>query len=314
MEVHAVQACDEGERHEDRGYHGQEFHHFVHPVVDRCKIGFLHTGHDVTEHLNRVDDENDVIVDIAVIGIDTVADDLNVVPRHTPDSLTQGPDRFAKDNQFPLEGVDRFEGILAVVLKQGCFQLVDGVFDLFQNRQVVVDDRIDKRIGEVVRPKFPDLGSGVVYPLPDITEHVPRFFLKGHNEVLADDDAQLFTGYAGLGPAVFEHLKHDVEVSVEILDLRALTGVQNILKRQGFDPEKLPSLLDERCIVQSADIDPDNPVFLLEREAFTHVGALSGNNFGFVEGDHRNERTLYLIPAYMDQRAGWLAYGFDTAF
>jgi len=53
LEVHAIHAGDEGERHEDRGDDGQDLHDSVQLVADAGKVNADHLGQDLAEDLDR---------------------------------------------------------------------------------------------------------------------------------------------------------------------------------------------------------------------------------------------------------------------
>lgn len=67
IEVHSVDACDEGEGDEESGDHGKHFHDLVHSLGDVRLIDVEHSRGDIAEVFDRVDRLDGVVVDVVDI-------------------------------------------------------------------------------------------------------------------------------------------------------------------------------------------------------------------------------------------------------
>ena len=198
-------------------------------------------------------------------------------------------------------------------VQRGGVEQVDAVLDLFEDREVVIHDRIDEGVGEKVRLVFPDLRACAVDPLPDGIEHVARLLLKSDEPAGAKHDAQLLVADFAVLLVEFEHLERQEEVALEILDLRALAGVQNVLQRQRIDAEQRSKLFDHAGIMQPGDIDPEHRELLLQCDALRRTADGHRDRLLFTVADDGDFGLLDLLLADMDERTRRLADRLVTA-
>ena len=102
LEVHAVDADEEGDGDEDRGDDGQDLHDFVHPIADARKVNFEHPGKHVAIGLDRVDDLDGVVVDVAQKDPGGLPDQVRLSSLQAADDIPQRPDRLAQIDHLPL--------------------------------------------------------------------------------------------------------------------------------------------------------------------------------------------------------------------
>ena len=79
--VHAVDAGQQRQRHEDRRDDGQHLHHLVQPVADVREMRVEHAGDPVLEDQRIVGDADQVIVDVAEAERHLGADVDEIAPR-----------------------------------------------------------------------------------------------------------------------------------------------------------------------------------------------------------------------------------------
>jgi hypothetical protein len=74
LEVHSVDAGHEGERNEAGGDDGKHLHHLLCLLPHAGEVQVLHTAEHLPEGFDRVDDLNRVIVEVANVARDNLAE------------------------------------------------------------------------------------------------------------------------------------------------------------------------------------------------------------------------------------------------
>jgi hypothetical protein len=210
FEIHPINPGEEGQRHKDGGDDGEHLHDLVHPVADGGEVDVQHSGKHVPVGLDRVDHLDGMVVDVAEVDGRRLAHERRVGPAEGADHLSEGPDRFTKEDDLPFEGLNGSEGLGRRAADQSLFHIFDLLSEFVQDDEVAVDDRVEERMGEVVDPGLPQAALFVADPLPDGIEEVSLLLLKGDQPVGAEDDADLFGNKAAIF-RLMKEFEYDVE-------------------------------------------------------------------------------------------------------
>ena len=267
LEIHPVDAGDERQGDEDRRDDRQNLHDLVHPVGHARQVRLQHAGQDVPICFGVVDDLDDVVVDVAEKDIRRRLDKGGFLPFDPGYDFPQRPDRLPEEKHLPLQGMDGVERFLAGILDKLLFELIDPVSDVLQDDEIMIHDRIQKGVGQVVRPKLPDAGLAAPDSFPDRVEHIARLLLEGQDEIFPENQAQLL-GH-DLGPLAIEldHPGNDIKGIVQLVQLGPLGRGHDVFKNQGVEAERFSDLLDGFGVVDAVDVDPGHRRGLVKGEA-----------------------------------------------
>ena len=165
VEVHAVEAGDEGEGDEDGGDDGEDFHDLVHFVADGGEVEVEQTRNDVAEGFDGVYDLDDVFVDIAQIeeGFGMKLGEFTAI--EAADDFAQRPNGFAQVEEFTPQLVDILHGFGGGVFENVVFDLLDVVAEVFEDEEVVVYDGVEEGVGQVVGSHLADTAVSLSNPL-----------------------------------------------------------------------------------------------------------------------------------------------------
>jgi hypothetical protein len=145
------------------------------------------------------------------------------------------------------------------------------VGDMFQHREVVVDDGVEKRVGEIIAlhlaNETPAAANADAHGLEDIS---PCFLLHGDEEVRAKKHADLFAGKALV---LFEvkHLSDDEEVAFVLLGFGPLADVEHVFECEWMHLEPLAEPPQHLDIAEAVDVDPRHFVVVETAEQFLDV-------------------------------------------
>ena len=87
--------------------------------------------------------------------------------------------------------MDLLDRVLGRVLEDAVLELLQAVAEVLQDRERLVHDRVDQRVGEEARVVPPQLRARRPDPLADRVPHVARGLLEGQHRLVADEDADL---------------------------------------------------------------------------------------------------------------------------
>jgi hypothetical protein len=89
LEVHAVDAGDEGRDEQDRAVARRLLHHVVHPVRDHCEVGLEQAGEQIPLGVDQIGDAQRVVVDVLEQDDRLGADPGDLAPEEGLDDLAQ---------------------------------------------------------------------------------------------------------------------------------------------------------------------------------------------------------------------------------
>src|SRR3989449_4730333 len=189
-DVHSVRAGDESQRQDDRRDDGERLHDFVQAVAHDGEVDLHETGADLAKRVEAVERLDHVVVDVAEVFPRLFAKSGEFAASEFRERVPLGPEVVAKDEQVPSELVDRVRG-LPDRFGQGLFlQLVDDVLQPVEMGEVRVDQVVQDRVGEKVRPGLQE--SGVLFPQADssILELRENLVVERDDEVLRDEQGE----------------------------------------------------------------------------------------------------------------------------
>ena len=139
---------------------------------------------------------------------------------------------------------------------------VDLGADIFEHGIIVIDDRIEKRVGKVIGSHFADGASGAANPRPDRFEDVElRFFLECDQEIFSEKHADLLAAH--YFPVIeVKHVRDDEKIVVVLLDLRPLRGIEDVFERERMQIETRTERAQDFDVPQPIDVDPGHALII----------------------------------------------------
>ncbi len=141
----------------------------------------------------------------------------------------------------------------------------------FHDEEVVVHDRVEQRVRQVVGARLADASLALADAFAHRVEHVAGPFLERHHEVPPEDQADLLAldlVRRGIDP---QHAADDEDVVRERLDLRPLAGADDVLEGQGVQAEVLAEAGQHVGLVHAVHVDPGHRRRVAQREAVVQV-------------------------------------------
>lgn len=255
FEVHAVDADEEGEGDKDGGEYGEDFHDVVGVFGDVGVVAVLLVGeHGVVDFdgFDRLDDEG---VEVAEVFAGGGGDEVGVGAEEPGDGLFDGTDVFAEVGEFGFVAV----GVLDEFAAGGeefFFLFFDDVAEFFDGEDVVVHERVDEGVAEVVGGVFAYFPLAAVEASADVVEAFAVGFLEGEEVVPAEDEGDLFDVHFSGGAVEAEGFEDEVEVAGVFGVFGAFVRVEDVFEGEGVDGEASPEVADEVGVVESLEGNP----------------------------------------------------------
>ena len=256
VEVHAVDAGDDGQRHEDDGNNRQHAHLLVHAVGLEGKVDVHHAQHHVARGVERFDKLHDMVVHVAQIN-GGLAFENGEIAAHGKliEHVAQGQKRAAKADGVALESVDFAENIAVFVFKQGFVYGFDAVVVLFQDDEIVVHDAVEQAIGEEGSVFAEDTARIFAHLATQLAEQPQRFLLERQHEIFADNQIHL-VGMQFAGGGVMVNLRGDKQIIAIVFDFGALFAAEDIFDDQLMDAVRLQRVFEQRGVVDADKVQP----------------------------------------------------------
>ena len=126
---------------------------------------------------------------------------------------------------------------------------------MLDNREPRVDDRVEQRIGEIVRSFRTNLTTTFSKAITNRLETVAVPFLKGQHETFADEDTDLLSFEMRTGDGNSRDQKKRLAVE---LGLWLLMNVDDVFQGKRMKTEDATEFLNRPLVTQPRDIDPGN--------------------------------------------------------
>ena len=256
VEVHAVDAGNDGQRHKDDGDDGQDAHLLVHAVGLEGKVDVHHAQHHVARGVERFDKLHDMVVHVAQID-GGFAFENGKIAAHGKliEDIAQGQKRAAQADCISLESVDFTENVAVFVFKQGFVYGFDAVVVLFQDDEIVVDNAVEQAIGEEGCVFAEDTTRVFAHLTAQLTEQSQRFLLERQHEILADNQINL-VGIQFAGGGVVVNLRGDKQIIVVVFDFGALFAAEDVFDDQLVDAVRFQRVFEQRGVVDADEMQP----------------------------------------------------------
>ena len=256
VEVHAVDAGNDGQRHKDDGDDGQDAHLLVHAVGLEGKVDVHHAQHHVARGVERFEKLHVVIVHVAQID-GGLAFENGEIDAHGKliEHVAQRQERAAKADGIAFEAVDFAENVAVFIFKQGFVYGFDAVVVLFQNDEIVVHDAVEQAIGEKGGVFTEDAARVFAHLAAQLAEQPQRFLLERQHEILADNQIHL-VGIQFAGGGVVVNLRGDKQIIVIVFDFGALFAAEDVFDDQLVDAVRFQRVFEQRGVVDADEMQP----------------------------------------------------------
>ena len=258
LEVHAPDACQEGQRAEDGGEHRENPHDFVGANPDGRQVK-LHEARDrVAVCLDEIHDLYGVVVAVTEEHLGFTADESAFVVKEGIDDIALGPDEAAELGEGLLAPVKAVDVVGRWFADDDAIEFFDVVAEAFEDRKMIVDDGVGECVREMVGSAFSDEAACVADAVADGGERVSqRLFLNGEDEVGAEENGDLLdTKFVRL--VEVNHLKDDKKVAFVRLNFRALTGMLRVFDGERVQVEAGGQLTEECAVTNPVQLHPED--------------------------------------------------------
>lgn len=144
VEVHAVDAGDPTERHEDGRDDGEHFHDFVEAVGHAGEEDVLQVAADFAVVFQNLDELNEVVEAVAQVDACFVGDYRERIADERADRVACRPDGAPDVEQFALDIVDVVRGAGGRAEDCFIFERVEVFADVFEHWEVCVNDGVNE--------------------------------------------------------------------------------------------------------------------------------------------------------------------------
>ena len=156
--------------------------------------------------------------------------------------------------------------------KHVVFEFVDGVTEDFEHGEKVVNDRVDERVGEVIRAGFANPAAARAdtgaHGIEDI---LADFFLDGDENVFAQKHADLLAAHAAVF-VIVNHVHDDEEMVVVGFHFRALTHVEHVFQRERMEAVFFADRFQHFHVAEPVHVEP--PDFAVVELRVRQVGEI----------------------------------------
>ena len=224
LEVHAVPRGDEGHRRRDDRDHGEHLHDLAGPVGRHVEVDLEDAGEGVHVAVGQLADVEEPVVHVAVVGHQVAADELELAPGEALQDLALGADDLAQVEHLLLHLEDLLQRGRIGPFQHLGLQLGDLHAQLLESRLVVVDQRVEQRVGHTVGGAGHVDGAAQAAFLDD-RDAPQRHGVVGDQEVLPEEEVQLAGGEGPVLAAVVDRMDDHEQVGVEAVVLLGLVGL-----------------------------------------------------------------------------------------
>src|SRR5437588_117098 len=307
VEVHAVDAGDQRRHHEHHGERGEPLHDRVQVVAGDGQVRLEHRGHEVAVQVQLVEDTDEVVIQVLVVGDRLVVDQLHIAAQQRVRHVPQRSKNASQLEQPPLQVqhlAQRLHAFLA--LDDPVLEGVDLLAQLVEQREVAVDHRVEERV-EQAAGSPPDGVRALLEAAHHVLDHRGTAPVHRHDVARPGEDvdlpqlgsaaasSHLTGGEPGMRLAHGQNLvgHNDVLPGVAV-DLGSLVAEVDVLLREGMNAQLVAQQFD-LLRAWIADIQPYQSSFALPKlvDAVELLrGELPGRSIGLARQGDDVWRTL----------------------
>ena len=258
VEVHAIDARDDGQRHKDDSDDGQDAHLLVHSVGLEGKVNVHHAQHHIARGVERFEKLHVVVVHVAQIDGGLTFENGEIAAHgKLIEHVAQRQKCAAQADGVALEAVDFAENVTVFIFKQGFVYGFDAVVVFFQDDEIVVHDAVEQAIGEEGGVFAEDTARIFAHLAAQLAEQPQRFLLERQHKILADNQINL-VGIQFAGGGVVINLCGDKQIITVVFDFGALFAAEDVFDDQLVDAVRLQRVFEQRSIVDADKVQPVN--------------------------------------------------------
>ena len=169
--------------------------------------------------------------------------------------------------------------------------------DRLHDRVVAVDQRVDERVGEIVRAHLADQRAAANARAHRL-EHVAHPLVEAHHEVASEHEAHLLEVELGAFARTRHAADHELEVGIR-LGFGPLADVDDVGQRQRVDLEQLRDAAQRALVPEALDLDPGDLAGLPQRHdlvdrharAFEHALAVVAEDVELGRAGRKDDRS-----------------------
>jgi hypothetical protein len=288
-EVHAVDPGDQGRDHEQDGDRRQALHDLVQVVGRDRLVGVQGGGHQVAVQVERVEDPDEVVVEVLVVGERLVVEDLDLASEQRVRDVAHRSQHPAQLEELALQVEDLAqEDGVAPPLENPVLQPVDVLGDLVEQREIAVDRRVDDRVQEPAGGRTNGRGP-VLEAVPDRLDDRGSAPVDAHQEAGSGEQVQLAEVELAHRVGRREWLVGDDHVVPGVgVHLRALAAFAEVLDGEVVEAE-LPFQELEVLTARVADVEPDEVAALADESVDVVVRPRLEGDDRAVGAEHQGE-------------------------
>ena len=191
VEVHAVDAGQETERHEEHGDDRHRLHDLGHAIGRVHEIDFHQAVGHFAIALDEIQHRHRMVEAVAQVGSRLRHDVGHVGPHHGQHRLALGPLDAMERHQRAPRLVDVRQRVLGWTTERLFLEFLDMARQRLDQRELAIDHEIDQRIDEVVDAERAQPRSGGLQAIAHRLEDVRLMIVERDHVVLAEEDADL---------------------------------------------------------------------------------------------------------------------------
>lgn len=273
VEIHAVDAGDEGEGEEDSADGGEDLHDLVEALAEDGLVVFPDAGDGFAEVVGGFDGAPGVVVEVTQEGGEGGGGEAAFVVLEADGDFAEGAEEAVNEIGVGAQLVDFGEVDAGVGEGEGFVEAGDFFFEVVEGDEVVVEEGVEEGPGEVVGALEAEAAFALAEAEEDGVEDGGGGFLEAEEDALGEDEAEVldFEAVVGGGGAAGEDFGGDEEVVAEVLEFGALVGVEDIVLDEGVDVVGIEDAADASGVVESGGADPGGAIGAFEGEALGAV-------------------------------------------
>ena len=176
--------------------------------------------------------------------------------------ITQRPDHPANLSESSLVLVQAADRANKWIVDQFVLDCVNLCPDRFQDRVIMIDDGVEKRVGQVVRSRL----ANSAFAAADARAHGLKdievgFLLDGNEKGLPEEHAHLFGAYIFVVLEI-NHFGEEEEIVVILFDLWALVGIEHVFQGERVQVEALTQDAQDTEVAQAIDVNPGHELVI----------------------------------------------------
>ncbi|CDN41760.1 hypothetical protein BN871_AL_00070 [Paenibacillus sp. P22] len=149
-EVHAVDAGNERQRHEDRRQRREHAHDLVGAAGQAGLVSLAQVRHEVAVRIKRLGDLDRILVDVAEVLLQLVVDQAQILFVQRGDDVALRAEHLLEPENFAAQADDLAEMRFFRMHENVFLEALDARLDPVADEEVIVHDKVDEMVQEAV--------------------------------------------------------------------------------------------------------------------------------------------------------------------